>query len=535
MIDAPSGPAWNLFVVLVVVVAAPLLAERVRIPGVVGLIFGGFAIGPHALDLVGNDEVLANGGTVGVLYLMFLAGLELDLALFARVRRNAVMFGLITFTAPFVLGLLSGLIDGYGTGAIVLIGSLWASHTLVTYPIVRRHGLSANRAVATTVGATVITDTMALLVLAVVVGIHTGSASGPVLAGELLLGLAILLGACFLVLPVAARWFFKGVGHERTSRYIFVLAAFLGAAALADAVGIEGIVGAFFAGLALNRLVPNRSPLMERVEFFGAAFFIPVFLVSVGLLIVPGVVADGSTLGLAGLFLTAVIAGKLGAAIAARRLFAYSGAETGVVFGLSVSQAAATLAATIVGFQAGVLDGRVVNAAVVVIVCSLLIAAVATNRAAARVTPETTGEDGALGRAIVVPLAGEDDLAPCSSSPRASPVDRAASSSPSRWSPRRRHPGWRRGGDRSSRSWGGSSTRGSRPSRCCGWTSRPPPPSSTPCSSMKPRSSSCSARSARRRSTPSSARPPTSWHRRRPCRWRSPPWRGAGRRTSCWP
>jgi Kef-type K+ transport system membrane component KefB len=412
MIDAPSGPAWNLFVVLVVVVAAPLLAERVRIPGVVGLIFGGFAIGPHALDLVGNDEVLANGGTVGVLYLMFLAGLELDLALFARVRRNAVMFGLITFTAPFVLGLLSGLIDGYGTGAIVLIGSLWASHTLVTYPIVRRHGLSANRAVATTVGATVITDTMALLVLAVVVGIHTGSASGPVLAGELLLGLAILLGACFLVLPVAARWFFKGVGHERTSRYIFVLAAFLGAAALADAVGIEGIVGAFFAGLALNRLVPNRSPLMERVEFFGAAFFIPVFLVSVGLLIVPGVVADGSTLGLAGLFLTAVIAGKLGAAIAARRLFAYSGAETGVVFGLSVSQAAATLAATIVGFQAGVLDGRVVNAAVVVIVCSLLIAAVATNRAAARVTPETTGEDGALGRAIVVPLGGEDDLAP---------------------------------------------------------------------------------------------------------------------------
>jgi Kef-type K+ transport system membrane component KefB len=412
-ISFPEGPAWGLFVVVTIVLFAPLLAERIGLPGIIGLIIGGILINPESLALIEHPESLFALGEVGILYLMFMAGLELDLNVFNQVRNRAIAFGLTTFALPFTLGMASALILDYDTAAAVLIGSLWASHTLVTYPIVRRFGLTSNPAVAMAVGATVITDTMALLVLAIVVGTETGDETGVQLALELGVGLAILMAACFLLMPLGMRAFFRGAGQERTLRYVALLVCMTGAAVLADEMGIEGIVGAFFAGLALNRLVPNGSPLMERAEFFGTVFFIPAFLVSVGLRVDPSVLASAETLGLAAVFLGAVVGGKLGAAFLTGRRLGFSGGEIGTVFGLTVSQAAATLAAAIVGQDAGILDEQVVNATIVVVVVSLFIASVTTERFGSRVQPETEGEEGRLGSVVLVPLAaakGADQL-----------------------------------------------------------------------------------------------------------------------------
>ena len=267
-------------------------------------------------------------GHIGLLYLMFLAGLELDLNVFARLRQAAIQFGLLTFALPMAFGFVGARWLGFDLPASILIGSLWASHTLVMYPIMQRFGITADPAVATTVGATVITDTLALLVLAVVASGATGE-GGLASNLALLVGLGVLALYCAFVLTFLTRWFFGGLGQDRTLRFVFVLAAFLSASFVAELGGIEGIVGAFFAGLALNRLVPNGGPLMDRVEFFGGALFIPAFLVSVGLLIDPTVLADPRTWQLAIVFAISLVLGKGGAALAIGRIRRFSRAAGG--------------------------------------------------------------------------------------------------------------------------------------------------------------------------------------------------------------
>ena len=380
--EAPDGPAWLFLGIAAAVVLGPVVATRLRLPAIIGLLAGGLAIGPSGLGIVpSTDTILAALGQLGLLYLMFTAGAELDLPLFRRYRRAAGTFGLMTFSAPMALGFAAGQLLGYSTPASLLLGSLWASHTLVTYPMVREAGLAGDRAVATTVGATVITDTLSLIVLAGVAGSTRGDGSLVVLVGELLLGLALLGGYAGVVLPAVTRWAFTHVAHGRGERYALLLAGLLSSAVLAEVAGIEGIVGAFFAGLGLNRLVPAGGALMERVEFFGSAVLVPVFLVSVGVLIKPSVVADPGTLGLAAVFCAAVVGGKALAAAAARPVLAFDGAEAGLLFGLSLSQAAATLAATFVGFDVGLFGEQVVNAVLVVILVTLLVASLATARA----------------------------------------------------------------------------------------------------------------------------------------------------------
>ena len=263
-------------------------------------------------------------GHIGLLYLMFLAGVELDLAVLQRYRNKAVAFALLTFAFPLAAGFGAATALGYGTAASLLVGSLVASHTLVTYPTVRSHGLGGNGAVATAVGATVLTDTLALLVLAAVAGSATGESSGAELALQMGLGLAALVFWCFLVLPLVGRAFFSGIGQERTLRFVFLLAALLSGAVVAEVFEIEGLVGAFFAGLGLNQLVPNRSPLMERTEFFGSALLVPLFLISVGLIIDPAVVADPETLGVAAALIAACLGGKALAAALTRPLLGFT-------------------------------------------------------------------------------------------------------------------------------------------------------------------------------------------------------------------
>jgi Kef-type K+ transport system membrane component KefB len=225
-------------------------------------------------------------------------------------------------------GLISGSALGYELSASILLGSLFASHTLVSYAAIRSMGLATNRAVATAVGATVITDTMALIVLAVVSGTTTGQASGFELVAQVALGLLLLLAFCFGILPILSRWFFRTLGHQRTLRYVYVLASLLAAATVAQVVGIEPIVGAFFAGLALNRLVPNEGEFMEKIEFYGSSLLIPMFLVSVGTVIDPSVLLSWGTIGVAAVFSVACIGGKLCASLTRSRCSATRGTKS---------------------------------------------------------------------------------------------------------------------------------------------------------------------------------------------------------------
>jgi Kef-type K+ transport system membrane component KefB len=403
-ISTPKGAPYEFLVVFAVLLLGPVLFRRAGIPGIIGLLVGGYAIGPHGLSLIGaGNNTLPDLGQLGLLYLMFVAGLELNLNLLRKHRRSAVTFGLLTFAIPFALGTIVGVALGWETPAALLLGALLGSHTLITYPAVKEAGLASDPAVATAVGSTVLTDTLALVVLAAVAGSVAGHRSSFDVGAQIVVGLVVLIGFSLFALPLLAGYAFRWFGAERAVRYVVAITAFLSAATVAELFGIEGIVGAFFAGLGMNRLVPNEGQLMDRIEFFGGAVFVPVFLVSVGLILNPAVMVKGETLGLAGLFIAACLGGKALAAQITARLFGFSRAQAGLLFSLSAAQAAATLAATVIGFQLGLFSSAVVNAVLVVIFVSVLASTIVGARASGRVaSPEGPSP---LGTRVVVGVA----------------------------------------------------------------------------------------------------------------------------------
>ncbi len=408
-ISKPKGAPWEFLVVFAVLLIGPVLFRRFGVSGIIGLLVGGYAIGPHGLSLIGaGNDTLPDLGQLGLLYLMFVAGVEIDLNLLRKYRRSAVSFGLLTFTLPFVLGMLVGFALGWETLAAILLGSLLASHTLISYPAIKDAGLASDPAVATAVGSTVLTDTLALVVLAVVAGSAGGHRTTADIAVQIVVGMGVLALYSLIVLPILAGSAFRWFGTERSVRYVVAITAFLSAATIAELFGVEGIVGAFFAGLGMNRLVPNEGQLMDRIEFFGGAVFIPVFLVSVGLILNPSVMVKGETLGLAGLFIVACLGGKALAAGISARLFNFSRAQAGLLFSLSAAQAAATLAATVIGFQLGLFSSAVVNAVLVLILFSVLASTFAGARAAERVALPKGPQP--LGTRIVVGV-GQPELA----------------------------------------------------------------------------------------------------------------------------
>ncbi|HET7052572.1 MAG TPA: cation:proton antiporter [Solirubrobacterales bacterium] len=402
-VHSPSGAAWEFLILFAVVIVGPPLMQRARAPGIIGLLVGGFAIGPHGLDLIGaGNTTVPELGQLGLLYLMFVAGVELDLGL-VRVHRNSVIgFGAVTFIVPMGLGVAVGLGLGWDLAASLLLGSLLSSHTLLLYPAARGAGLSADRGVATAVGATVLTDTASLIVLAAVSSSELAGGSSVSIAAQIVIGLLVLVAFTLGLLPRLARLAFRYLGTDRIVRYLLAVACFLAAAVLADSFGIEGIVGAFFAGLALNRLVPNEGPLMDRIDFFGSAVFVPIFLVSVGMLLDPAVMVSGEALKLAGLFILASIGGKAIASAIGKAAFGYSGAQAQLMLGLTVPQAAAALAATIVGFDIGLFDQAVVNAVLVLILASIVVGTLLVERAVRRVPPP--GVEDRLGHRVLVAL-----------------------------------------------------------------------------------------------------------------------------------
>lgn len=403
-LHAPEGAAWEFTILFLIVLAGPILVERFRLPGIIGLLIGGYVIGPHALGVIaaGNTTV-PDVGQLGLLYLMFVAGVELDLSLIQIHRRGVLIFAGLTFAVPMIFGTAVGFALGWSTPAALLLGSLLASHTLLTYPIIRRAGLAASPAAATAVGATVITDTLALIVLAAVAGTETGSGSTGEIMIQLVIGLALLGLSTLWLMPKLARLAMSRLGTEKSVRYLIAICAFLTAATLSEVFGIEGIVGAFFAGLALNRLVPNGGPLMDRVEFFGSAVFIPIFMVSVGLILDPAVMVEPSTLGLAALLIVACMGGKAIAAYLTVPLLGFTRAEGGMVFAMTSPQAAATLAAVMVGLSIGLFGESVVNASLVVILFSVILSTVVAERSVRRIGP-VASDYRPLGSHVVVAI-----------------------------------------------------------------------------------------------------------------------------------
>lgn len=388
-----TNPVLVFSLVLFIILLSPILLKRINIPGTVGLILSGVIIGPHSLNLLEKSSAVDLFSTIGLLYIMFIAGLELDVNEFRKHRHKSILFGMLTFALPIAIGFpVCHFLLNYNMSASFLTASMFATHTLVAYPIVSRMGVSKNQAVAITVGGTILTDTAVLIILAVILGYSQGTVDQDFWL-RLGISIAVFIAIIFLVIPAIARWFFSNLESEKHSHYIFVLAAVFFSAFLAKLAGIEPIVGAFAAGLALNPLIPNSSALMNRIEFIGNALFIPFFLISVGMLVDLRVLLNGPMAMIIAVTLTVVaLIGKWLAAFVTQLICRYSPAQRQLIFGLSSSHAAATIAVILVGYQARILDLNILNGTILLILVTCIVASLVTERASKLIVTESTPE-----------------------------------------------------------------------------------------------------------------------------------------------
>jgi len=374
-----QSPVLVFALILFIILLAPLLFRSMKIPGIIGLILAGVIIGPHGLNLIAKNSAIDLFSTIGLLYIMFLAGLELDLKGFAKYKHKSLVFGFFTFMIPLAIGYpVCRYLLEFSFETSFLVSSMFATHTLVTYPIVSRLGISRNEAVGVTVGGTMLTDTAVLTILAVI----SGSVSGEITADfwiKFAVSVILFLSIVLILIPKLASWFFRNFEGEKNSHFIFVLAMVFLAAILSEVAGLEPIIGAFAAGIALNRLIPHTSSLMNRLEFVGNSLFIPFFLISVGMLINFKVLGQGPIALIIAATLTIVaLIGKYIAAWLTAAIFRYSSAYRNLIFGLSI-------AVIMVGFRLGIVDENILNGTIVLILVTCLVASFVTEYAAKKV------------------------------------------------------------------------------------------------------------------------------------------------------
>ena len=419
-----ADPVLNFLLILLIILAAPLLLNKLRIPHLLGLIIAGAIIGPHGFNLVLRDSSIILSGTAGLLYIMFLAGLEIDMADFKRNSTKSLAFGMYTFLIPMILGTVVGIwVLRFNVLTSVLLASMFASHTLIAYPIISKLGISKNKAVSITVGGTMITDTLALLVLTIIVGMATGQVNDMF---WIRLGVSILIFALIVLFgfPFIGRWFFKHV-HDNISQYIFVLVMVFLGSFLAQVAGMEAIIGAFLSGLALNRLIPQSSPLMNRVEFVGNAIFIPFFLLGVGMLIdYRTFFTSFETIKVGLIMIIVATAAKYIAAWMTQKTFHLSTDQRSVIFGLSNAQAAATLAAVMVGYNVitgtdangepiRLLNESVLNGTILMILVTCTIASFAAQKGAHNIAAQDISdkeENKKESEHILIPVSNEETV-----------------------------------------------------------------------------------------------------------------------------
>lgn len=369
-----TDPVLVFALVMAIILLAPLAMARLRVPGLIGVILAGAFVGPSGLGLLERTGVVETLGTVGLLYLIFVAGMSMDLHQFALMRSRSAVFGLLSFFIPQLMAVGVGMwLMGFNLPAALMIGSIVGTHTLLAYPVAKRIGITGNPAVTMTIGATIFTDILGLSLLAIAVALATGNLS----LGFWLQfggGVVVYVLAVLFALPVVGRWFFRNVRGPGEVEFMFLMVVLFMAAAGSRAVGLAPIVGAFFAGITMNRLVPDTGPLMNRLHFVGDALFIPFFLLSVGMLIDFRVLVKSADVWqAAGLFIGMVIVGKSLAALIAARVYGYGRLELITVIGLTIPQAAATLAVTLIGYDLDLFSTELVNAVVVMILVTCLI------------------------------------------------------------------------------------------------------------------------------------------------------------------
>ena len=370
-----------LALVLAIIWLVPMVCRKIHVPAIVGFILVGIAIGEHGFGLLGQNRTIDVLGKMGMLYIMLQAGIEIDLNDFRQYRFGAVIFGLFTFLIPFALGLLVARVMGMSWQTSALLGAMFGSHTLMTYPIVNRYGIQQSAAVNMTVGATMLAITLSLLVLAVLKSkllAGDGSEYWLTLAGKTALLAAVTFGA----FPLIAKWFFR---HKQATAagFAMVMLMLVVSAGLADWAGLESILGAFLCGVALNRWVPNLSPLMGRINFVGNTIFVPLFLLGVGMMIdVRLVVAGWGTALMALVMILTKFASKWLASWAAQLSFRLSSLDRELMFGLTHATAAGTLAIVTIGYQVGLFDTTILNATVVMILVLCTTASFITEHAA---------------------------------------------------------------------------------------------------------------------------------------------------------
>lgn len=417
--DLPlENPILIFSLILFIILLSPILLRRLNIPGIIGLIIAGVVIGPHGLGILEKSSAIDLFSTIGLLYIMFIAGLELDMNEFKSNRNKSLLFGLFTFIIPLAAGFpVCHYLLGYDFNASFLTASMFATHTLVAYPIVSKLGVSKNQAVAVSVGGTILTDTAVLLILAVIIGNSQGNLDKEFWI-RLLVSLAIFSFIMFFIIPKIAKWFFRKLESEKHSHYIFVLSVVFFAAFLAEVAGVEPIIGAFVAGLALNKLIPHSSALMNRIEFIGNSLFIPFFLIGVGMLVDVSVITKGpNALIIAGTLSAVALIGKWLAALFTQLVFKYSAAQRQLIFGLSGAHAAATLAVILVGYRAGILDENILNGTIILILVTCIVASFATERAAKKIIVESDDADeiiktngAASSEHILLPIASVQNI-----------------------------------------------------------------------------------------------------------------------------
>jgi len=404
-----SQPEIIFAIVLLIMLLAPLLLDKLRVPSIVGLIIAGVLIGPHGFHILERGEAVELFGTIGLIYLMFLVGLEVDIIDLKKNKNKSILLGSLSFLLPLGVSFLAAyyFFDMSFVGSLLVAAAI-ASHTLIAYPIVNSLGIAKSRASTISFGATIIVDTAVLLMLAFISG---SVKDGANIYSRLFLVLSIIVFSLIVLkgIPLLTRWFFKNVTTGGSSQYIFILTIVLVTSVMAEFAGIEPILGAFLAGIALNPYIPHVSPLMNRVVFIGNTLFIPFFLIGVGMMVDVGGLFTGWSVGIFVAVFFAIAAGtKYLAAYITQKVFKYSLAERNLIFGLTSARAAATIAVVMVGYNLELIDISVLNGTVIIILLTSLTASLATQSAGkiiAESEKEDAGGSNSIHDRILIPIA----------------------------------------------------------------------------------------------------------------------------------
>ncbi|MEO1093449.1 MAG: cation:proton antiporter [Cyanobacteria bacterium J06638_28] len=407
-----QDPVTVFLVIVGIMLIAPLIFERLNLPGIVGLILAGVVVGPHGLGVLERDETIVLLGTVGLLFLMFLGGLETSLEDLKKNAGSALSFGVITFLLPMLMGTGALILVGYGPLAAVLIASCISSHTLVALPVLNKLGIMKAPPVTATLGGTLITNVLALLVLAVVVKAQSGDLTLDFWL-FLIPSLIIFTFTTLWGIPRLGRWFFLKFGHDEGAEFGFVLLALFVVSYIAGLIEIEPIVGAFLVGIAITQQIPALSPLMNRIQFIGNTLFVPFFLISVGMLVDPLILfKEPKSMLIAGIIIVVELISKFLAAWGTGKMFNWSFDSSMTVFGLTVAQAASTLAAATVAFNLGIVDEATVNGVVAMILVSCIVSPWLTERWGSRINPIAASaadtEEADWGKRILIPVSNPD-------------------------------------------------------------------------------------------------------------------------------